>query len=107
MRETGVYLYTHWRGDELLGIVKKAIARKQRWNDVEYLTRIIFCEMINPIKRPIDVGTAMVVQALTDETGFGIGNQQHGDLNVPLIIVDTENQTVVVAAGKVIPFGKC
>ena len=79
IKDTGIYLYQHWDGDGLFQIVKDAIAKGWRWNDEEYLTRIIFCEMVKD-----DIG---------GETGFGIGNSQHGDIEY-LITVDCEKQTV-------------
>jgi hypothetical protein len=61
-----VALYTHSAGGTLASTVARALARKQRWNDPEYLARIIFCEMVRG-----------------DEAGdvdFGIGTAQHFDL---------------------------
>ena len=55
----GVYLYSHWRGSELPKILKNALIRgKGRWNDIPYLTRIIFSEMIK--------------DEIFEETGYGI-----------------------------------
>jgi hypothetical protein len=58
------------------------MARRVRWEDAEYLTRIIFCEMVKGNE--------------TAETGFGIGLSKHGDSNNPLIVVDVATQTVKV-----------
>ena len=42
-----VYLYTHWNGSELPGIIQAALKRsRERWDDGQYLARILFCEMI-------------------------------------------------------------
>ncbi len=60
---TGVYLYTHWGATELIKDIKKALGRKQRWDDQEYLARIIFDVMIG--------------NEQGKETGFGISNEQH------------------------------
>ncbi len=81
IKDTGVYLYQHYDSYELESIVKKAMSKKHRWMDVEYLTRIIFSEMIKD-----DVDGAV---------GFGIGNQEHGDIEF-LITIDCENQKVIV-----------
>lgn len=81
IKDTGIYLYTHWSGYTLKKILQTALQRKQRWNDVEYLTRIIFCEMIG--------------DDIKGETGYGIGNIEHGDLNNPLLIVDVKKQTII------------
>jgi len=76
-----VYLYTHWDGSNLKQTLKRALEKQWRWDDIEYLPRIIFEEMIGKEK-----GT---------ETGFGIGTIQHGDLDYPLIIVDVDNKTII------------
>lgn len=42
-----LFMYTHWRGSELLSILQAALLRgKDRWQDGQYLPRIIFSEMI-------------------------------------------------------------
>jgi hypothetical protein len=53
-----VYLYCHWRGSEIYGILKRTLARRERWDDPAYLTRMIFCEMVKGHEQ--------------DATGFGI-----------------------------------
>lgn len=77
--ETGIYLYQHYDGYGLFDIVEKAIAKKWRWDDVEYLTRIIFCEMVK--------------ENIGGETGYGIGKSQHGDIEY-LVTVDVKNKTI-------------
>jgi hypothetical protein len=42
----GVYLYSHCDGTELPRTLQAALRRKLRWDDGQYLARIIFCEMI-------------------------------------------------------------
>lgn len=81
IKDTGVYLYTHWGSGSIAENVQDALSRRERWNDPEYLARIIFDQMT--------VGQA------GGSTGFGIGASQHGDIEV-LITVDTENQLVTV-----------
>jgi len=76
-----VWLYTHWRGTELPETVSRAIDRGERWNDAEYLTRIIFSEMV---KNDID-----------GETGYGIGNHQHGDV-YRVITVDVDEREITI-----------
>ena len=81
VKDVGVYLYTHWSGYELRQILKKSLERgKDRWDDPEYLSRIIFDDMINGDK---------------GETGYGIGNTLHTDLDNPLITVDCGNEMVI------------
>ena len=84
---TGVYLYSHWAGTSIQEDVSNALRRgKSRWDDPEYLARIIFCEMLSHLKG----------EALTSETGYGIGTEEHDDLNAPLITVDCDAQTVSI-----------
>lgn len=67
-----VYLYTHWRGSEIYKVVKTALARRLRWEDPPYLTRIIFCELVKGDE--------------ASETGFGIttsiGDNEHTIIGV-------------------------
>jgi hypothetical protein len=65
IEDTGVYLYTHWGATSLPSVVSDALARDARWNDPEYLTRIIFDEMTG---------------LEGETTGYGIGQEQHGDV---------------------------
>jgi len=68
-----VYLYTHWYGSNLKKILASALNRgRSRWEDPEYLARIIFCEMVK--------GEEM------DDEGFGIGPELHGDVGILLTI---------------------
>ena len=84
IEDTGVYLYTHWGASNLIDVVKKAIAKRWRWDDSEYLARIIFCEMINGEEENI-----------LNETGFGIGVTKHGD-TWRLIKVNCKDKTVTL-----------
>ena len=77
-----VYLYTHWYGHKIKEITANALSRGAgRWNDSEYLARIIFSEMI---RDDID-GT----------TGYGISTVQHGDTEI-LVTVDGNRKEVFV-----------
>jgi|SRR5688500_2167492 len=74
-----VYLYTHWSGFDLGDTLKEALERgEDRWNDGQYLTRIIFEEMIKE-----DLGS---------NTGYGISSVI-GDGGEDYV-VDVDNQTV-------------
>lgn len=75
-----LYLYTHWDGNSLIGTVKEALSKKERWDDEEYLTRILF--------------SAMIAKDIEGTTGFGIGFREHGDLDNPVITVDCIRQEV-------------
>jgi len=75
-----VFFYTHWSGSELPEILKAALIRgKNRWDDPQYLARIIFCEMVKGY--------------VLEEPGYGISSEiGDGDSNV--ITVDMGEQTV-------------
>jgi hypothetical protein len=73
---TDIWLYTHWGGRELPATVKDVIARGERWQDPEYLARMIFSSMTRGQE--------------DSATGFGIGNSQHGDV-YRVVTVDTDN----------------
>jgi len=79
IKDEGVYLYTHWSATELVETVKTALAKRRRWDDPEYLARIIFNEMTK--------GSEM------EETGYGIGSSKHGDI-WRLITIDCSSQTI-------------
>jgi hypothetical protein len=77
-----VYLYTHWGGQELVKDVKAALVRgKDRWDDDEYLARIIFSEMIK--------------KDILGLTNYGIGTQQHDDI-WRLIEIDCDNDKILL-----------
>lgn len=84
--DTNVYLYTHWGAPNLVGDVREALAKKWRWDDPEYLARIIFEVMIEGQE-----GT---------ETGFGIGTHMHGDIDVLITINCSEKRVRVSSYGK-------
>lgn len=77
-----VFLYTHWSGLELPEILRAALARRARWDDPQYLSRIVFQQMVGT-----DRG----------ETGFGI-SAVCGDNSYPLLIVDCAKQQVRLEA---------
>ena len=74
--ESEVYLYTHWGGYRIHESVANALAKRERWNDAAYLTRIIFDSMTK-----LEGGT----------TGYGISSF-HCDGQ--LLIVNTDDSTV-------------
>ena len=80
-----VFLYSHWTGSDLPEVLKSALKRgKGRWDDGQYLARIIFCEMVK--------GNEM------DETGFGISSII-GDGGTD-ITVNVDDQTVTDHRGR-------
>lgn len=86
IQETGVYLYQHSDGYDLGDEVRAAIATPRgmaRRNDAEYLTRVIFEEMLTQNN------------AIGKEYGFGIGTQRADDIEY-FVTVSLRAQTVTV-----------
>lgn len=84
IEDEGVYLYTHWGADNLKEDLKAILdtsKARNRWNDPEYLARIIFSEMIK--------------NDINGETGFGIGSSEHGDIQL-LIILNVKDNTIII-----------
>lgn len=80
--ETKIYLYQHYDGYNLPNTVRDALKRgKDRWDDPEYLARIVFCEMI---RDDIDV-----------TTGYGIDAAFHDDVEY-LITLHTDTLRIVI-----------
>jgi hypothetical protein len=78
-----VWFYTHWGATELVETVQEALRRgKLRWDDEEYLARIIFNQMTGPDWK--------------STTGYGIGLSKHGDV-WQVVTVNCVEQTVSVA----------
>lgn len=77
-----VYLYTHWSGSDLPTTVQAALRRRQRWDDEQYLARILFCTLV-PQKD------------WSGETGYGIGTVI-GDGEDKVVEVDVGQQLVTV-----------
>jgi len=64
----GIYMYTHWSGSSLPGLVREALKRgRGRWGDAPYLARVVFCELVK--------------DSILEEVGFGlstkIGDNEH------------------------------
>lgn len=48
-RDPFLFVYTHWGGEELEGVVAQGLFRgRPRWNDSSYLARILVSEMFMP-----------------------------------------------------------
>ena len=77
--DSGVYLYTHWGGSELPQVVKVALSRHQRWDDGQYLARILF--------------DTLTENQTGSETGHGISSVI-GDNSYPIIVVNVDTQEV-------------
>lgn len=75
-----VFFYTHWSGYLVKPILQTALRRGQeRWDDPQYLARIIFCEMVKGDPQGV--------------TGFGI-TTAIGDSGYPLLCVNMDERTV-------------
>lgn len=78
-----IYFYSHWGGNGLKEVVRKALIRgKERWGDDSYLARIVFCQMLIEERATLE-----------DLTGFGIAPYEV-DNEHPLVTVDIKAQTV-------------
>jgi hypothetical protein len=115
----GVWLYSHWGGSRLEQTARKAVANSGRVGDPDYLTRIIFCNMIADGFRDLDTGQmgdeiikretdrfaedtttekladfaqflSAVVGEFMNKTGAGIGTQGAGDQEHPTVCVDAD-----------------
>ena len=75
-----IYLYTHSKGQNLVNIVYEVLSMKRRWDDSDYLTRMIFCAMV-----PKD--------SWFDEHGYGIGTSMYDDLDI-LISLNISDKTI-------------
>jgi hypothetical protein len=79
IKDTKVYLYSHWGSQGIRKTVATALAKHWRWTDPEYLARIIFDEMTKGQHNT--------------ETGFGISTQEHLDID-NLITMDCSKQKI-------------
>lgn len=75
-----IYLYQHYDGDCLFQTVLDAFSRgKDQIDDPEYMTRIIFSEMIR--------------ESIDDTVGYGISTDEHGDIEF-LVEVNFDTQMI-------------
>lgn len=74
-----IFLYSHWAGADRLECLQKAMALNARWDDPDYLTRIIF-----------DAWKGLDVESTTS---WGI-SPAITDHEYPLLVVDTTSQTI-------------
>ena len=60
----GIYLYTLWAGDGIQGVVRAALARKERWDDAAYLTRILWDALVPADDRgkPTGYGLSLFIE---------------------------------------------
>ena len=86
-----VWFYCHWSGGSYVGNTRKALARKQRWNDPSYLARIIF--------------DGLTEGHQGEELGFGISGSI-GDNEYPILVVDVPGNRVFLVPEKELEEGR-
>jgi len=74
-----IWLYTHRTGSDVAQVAHRALAKRWRWNDDTYLTRIVYDELAKG-----NYGT---------ETSFGIGTEL-GDNEHVIVELDVAKQEV-------------
>jgi len=77
-----VYLYTHSGAGSLVNDIHSVLSMRQRWDDPDYLAKMVFCKMVP-------------VECWNTDLGFGIGTQLYADVNL-LITLDTINQKILL-----------
>ena len=110
----GVWLYSHWGGHRLHESTAKAVASCGRVGDPEYLTRIIFCNLIADgmtngelrglecLDKEAETATPEeqakmyrdMVEEFLSETSFGIGPAGHEDQEYPTVVVNADTGEV-------------
>jgi hypothetical protein len=78
----GIFMYSHYSGHALPEILQTVLKRNVRWNDEPYLARMIF--------------SAMIKDDVSGELGAGLSTYLC-DYNYPILVVNSEEQTVSVA----------
>jgi hypothetical protein len=79
-----VYLYTHSHSDKLISDVFSALSARVRWDDPDYLSKIVFCHMIP-------------MECWQDEVGYGIGTLLYADVDL-LISLDVPKQIISITS---------
>jgi hypothetical protein len=69
-----VYLYSHWGGADVYRDLQEVLAKRARWEDEEYLARMIFCRTVEGDQE--------------GETGYGIGRSAHQDVEHLIPVID-------------------
>ena len=68
-----IYIYAHWHGSVLAQRVRSALAKKWRWDDPQYLARIIYDEVVG--------------DEFGEETGFGLSTEiGDGDVRITVLM---------------------
>ena len=77
-----VFLYTNKEAYNLTNVVLNVLSEKVHWDDPDYLTRVLFCNMV-----PKD--------QWYNTNGFGIGTQMYIDVKL-LITLDIVHQKITL-----------
>lgn len=78
-----VFLYAE-EGKGIIGALHRALSKEKRWNDPDYLSRIIFCQMV-PEKE-------------WDGTNkFGIGTEMYANIDI-FVTIDTITENITIQA---------
>lgn len=77
-----VYLYTHENAHSLIQSVHDVLSKGVRWDDPDYLSRMLFCKMIPEDEKD-------------GEKGYGIGTQMYIDVNI-LVTIDTVKKHIKI-----------
>ena len=64
-----VFLYTHNLAHDLIHAVHDVLSKEEKWNDPDYLTRMLFCRMVP-------------VELWNKSNDFGIGTQMYTDVKL-------------------------
>lgn len=75
-----IYFYSHSDGLDIFHDLQRALQRNERWQDAEYLARIIFEEMTSHNRG--------------GNKGFGISNEQHADVDHLIPVLNCETQEI-------------
>jgi hypothetical protein len=77
-----VFLYTHNLAHNLVHVVRNVLEKKMRWNDPDYLARMLFCEMVPE-------------ELWYSDKGFGIGTEMYVDVKY-IISIKTQIFTITL-----------
>jgi hypothetical protein len=77
-----IYLYTHSNAHSLVNNVHDALSELSRWDDPDYLSKMIFCRMVPQ-------------EEWESDNGYGIGTQLYVDINL-LVSLDTVTQMITI-----------
>ena len=77
-----LYLYTSHNKEDLVKQVHETLSLHKRWDDPDYLARMIFCRMVP-------------LESWKEEKGYGIGTQLYADIEL-LITLNTKDKVITI-----------